>query len=171
MAASLASLSRRGAAVEEGWAKKEQELLAAALRERLEASPAGRARLAAHGAPPQQTHSMLPAIARQYLRLDTPQQARDARPVVAWRPASCGGLPCEGTPWPAHRLTRLARARADGAQLNDQPQRLPPQEPLHRGCAPPAGLDARCGRWGFACASCTPLTPRLPVRRRRRVLR
>ena len=81
MATTLASLSRRGAAAEESWAKKEMELQAAALRELLEASPAGRARLAAHALAPPQTHSMLPSIARQYLRLDAPNQARGR----AWR--------------------------------------------------------------------------------------
>ena len=80
-AASLTSLSRRGAAAEEAFYKQEQELRVLSLRKALEATPSGRLRLAAceASAPPPRADSMLPAIARQYLRLDTPQLVRQKR--------------------------------------------------------------------------------------------
>jgi hypothetical protein len=80
MAATLSMLSRRGAASEEAWAKQEQERHAEVLLQRLTASPEGRARRASAPAPPR-ADSMLPAIAKQYLRLDPPHQASCPAPA------------------------------------------------------------------------------------------
>ena len=100
-AASLTSLSRRGAAAEEAFYKQEQEMRVLSLRKALEATPSGRLRLAAceASAPPPRADSMLPAIARQYLRLDTPQLVRQKRKLRrrcrhwSWAPPGCGRSP------------------------------------------------------------------------------
>lgn len=95
------ALSRRQHAAEEAWAREVQELAASAHRANLQKTKAGAERLERAQPPRAPAASMLPSIAKQYLRLGEREEVRatraaarrtDRRPALRW-PVDAAGPP------------------------------------------------------------------------------